>query len=56
MILLVSNSGDIYNNNTFYNKTLIYKQQMKGKAEIITKDISVLDRIFINFKKLMDKR
>lgn len=41
---------------TSYNKTLIYKQQMKGKAEIITKDISVFDRIFFNFKKLLDKR
>lgn len=41
---------------TSYNKTLLYKEQMKGKAEIITKNISVMDRIFFNFKKLIDKR
>ena len=41
---------------TSYNKTLSYKEQMKGKADIITKNISVMDRIFFNFKKLVDKR
>jgi hypothetical protein len=41
---------------TSYNKTLLYKEQMKGKADIITKNISVMDRIFFNFKKLVDKR
>ncbi len=41
---------------TSYNKTLVYKEQMKGKAEIITKNISVMDRIFFNFKKLIDKK
>lgn len=41
---------------TSYNKTLLYKEQMKGKADIITKNISVMDRIFFNFKKLIDKR
>lgn len=41
---------------TSYNKTLSYKEQMKGKAEIITKNISVMDRIFFNFKKLVDKK
>ena len=41
---------------TSYNKTLAYKQQMKGKADIITKHISVMDRIFFNFKKLVDKK
>jgi hypothetical protein len=28
---------------------------MKGKAEIITKNISVLDRLFFNFKVLVTK-
>ena len=41
---------------TSYNKTLVYKEQMKGKADIITKNISVMDRIFFNFKKLVDKK
>jgi HlyD family secretion protein len=40
---------------TSYNKTLTYKQQMKGKADIITKNISLLDRVFFNFKKLMER-
>ena len=41
---------------TSYNKTLNYKEQMKGKADIITKNISVMDRIFFNFKKLVDRK
>jgi len=41
---------------TSYNKTLLYKEEMKGKADIITKNISVMDRIFFNFKKLIDKK
>lgn len=41
---------------TSYNKTLSYKEEMKGKADIITKNISVLDRVFFNFKKLVDKK
>ena len=41
---------------TSYNKTLIYKEQMKGSADIITENISVMDRIFFNFKKLSDRK
>lgn len=41
---------------TSYNKTLSYKEQMKGKADIITKNVSVMDRIFFNFKKLIDRK
>lgn len=41
---------------TSYHKTLQYKEQMKGKADIITKNVSVMDRIFFNLKKLMDGR
>ncbi len=41
---------------TSYNKTLTYKEQMKGKADIITKNVSVMDRIFFNFKKLVDRK
>jgi hypothetical protein len=41
---------------TSYHKTLTYKEQMKGKSDIITKNISVMDRIFFNFKKLVDRK
>jgi HlyD family secretion protein len=41
---------------TSYNKTLVYKEQMKGTADIITKNISVMDRIFFNFRKLVDEK
>ena len=41
---------------TSYNKTLSYKEQMKGKADIITKNISVMDRIFFNFKKMVNRK
>jgi multidrug resistance efflux pump len=41
---------------TSYNKTLSYREEMKGKADIITKNISVMDRIFFNFKKLVDRK
>jgi hypothetical protein len=41
---------------TSYNKTLVYKEQMKGKVDIITKNISVMDRIFFNFKKLVNRK
>ena len=40
---------------TSYNKTLTYKQEMKGKADIITKSISVMDRIFFNLKVLAER-
>lgn len=40
---------------TSYNKSLAYKEQMTGTADIITKNISVMDRLFFNFKKLIDK-
>jgi HlyD family secretion protein len=35
---------------TSYKKKLVYKQEMKGKADIITKNISVLERIFLLLK------
>ncbi len=41
---------------TSYNKTIIYKEEMKGTADIITQNVSIMDRIFFNFKKLLDKR
>lgn len=40
---------------TSYNKTLVYKEQMTGSADIITKNISVMERIFFNLRKLIDR-
>lgn len=66
---IVTNISEVPNKNTYaidvdlknglvtsYNKTLSYKEQMKGKADIITTNISVMDRIFFNFKKLVDRK
>lgn len=44
-----------YGLTTSYKKKLTYKEQMKGKADIITDNISVMDRIFFNFKKLAER-
>ena len=41
---------------TSYHKKLVYKEEMKGKADIITTNLSVMDRIFFNFKKLVDRK
>ena len=41
---------------TSYNKTIAYKEEMKGKAEIITKNISVADRVFFSFRKIFEKK
>lgn len=40
---------------TSYNKTLVYKEEMTGRANIITTNLSVMDRIFFNFRKLIDR-
>lgn len=65
----VKNISEVPNKNTYaidvdlqnglitsYNKLLVYKEEMKGKANIITKNLSVLDRVFFNFKKLVDRK
>ena len=41
---------------TSYNKVLQYKEEMKGKAEIITKNSSVMERVFLNFRKLVERK
>jgi multidrug resistance efflux pump len=38
---------------TSYSRTLPSLREMKGKAEIITKNISVLERVFYNLRKLI---
>lgn len=40
---------------TSFHKTLTYQEEMAGTAEIITKEYSVLDRVFFSFKKLLDR-
>ncbi len=37
---------------TSYNKQLGFTPEMKGTAEIITEDLSVMDRIFYSFRKI----
>ncbi len=41
--------------NSSYNKKLDFKPEMTGMAEIITEDLSLLERIFYSFRKLMDQ-
>ncbi len=40
---------------TSYNKTIEYKPEMQAKADIITDNKTVLARIFIQFKELINK-
>ncbi len=50
---------DVYLKNgllTSYNKIILNKGKLNGKADIIVKNISILDRIFVNFKKLLDSK
>ncbi len=37
---------------TSYNKQLEYKEEMQGTAEIITEELTVLNRIFYQFRKM----
>lgn len=40
---------------TSYNKQLEYKEEMRGTADIITEDLSIFNRIFFQFRKLLDR-
>jgi hypothetical protein len=40
---------------TSYNKTIAYKPEMQAQADIITDNKTVLARIFIQFKELINK-
>ncbi len=40
---------------TSYNKTLGFKPEMTGTAEVITEDLRLLQRIFNRFRKVLDK-
>ena len=39
---------------TSYKKTLAYKEEMEGAADIITEELSVFDRIFHQFRKIIN--
>ena len=40
---------------TTYNKTLIFRQQMQGTAEIITEDLVLLERFFNPIRAIFDR-
>jgi multidrug resistance efflux pump len=40
---------------TTYNKHLDYKEEMQGVADIITEDLSVFERVFQQFRKILKK-
>ena len=40
---------------TSYNKTIAFKQEMRGTAEIITEDLRLIDRFFYQFKSVLDR-
>lgn len=39
-----------------HHKELPFRQQLKGQTEIITEDLSVIERIFYQFRKLLKQR
>lgn len=41
--------------STTYNKHLEYKEEMQGTADIITEELSVFDRVFYQFRKIIKK-
>jgi multidrug resistance efflux pump len=41
---------------TSYNKVLPYKEEMKGQADVITQNLTVMDRIFFNLRKLVQRK
>ena len=40
---------------TTFNKKIIFKQEMKGTAEIITEDLRLIERIFYQFRQIFNK-
>ncbi len=42
------------NMKTSYNKTIIFKQEMIGSAEIITEDLRLIERFFLQFKSVFN--
>jgi len=40
---------------TSYNKTIDFKQEMRGAAEIVTEDLRLIERFFYQFKNVLNK-
>lgn len=40
---------------TTYNKTIDFKQEMRGSAEIITKDLRLMERFFYQFRSALER-
>ncbi|MCE9540549.1 MAG: HlyD family secretion protein, partial [Bacteroidetes bacterium] len=40
---------------TTYHKQLDYKEEMQGTADVITDELSVFDRVFYQFRKILKK-
>lgn len=40
---------------TSYNKQIIFQQEMKGRAEIVTEDLRLLERILYQFKSIFEQ-
>jgi len=40
---------------TSYNKTIEFKQEMRGRAEIITEDLRLIERFFYQFKEVLKR-
>ena len=40
---------------TSYNKTIAFKQEMRGSAEIITQDLRLIERFFYQIKKAVNR-
>lgn len=38
---------------TSYNKEIVFKQEMRGTAEIITEDLRLIERLFYQFKEVL---
>ncbi|QVY64644.1 HlyD family secretion protein [Polaribacter sp. Q13] len=40
---------------TSYNKEIVFKQEMRGTAEIITEDLRLIQRFFYQFNKILER-
>ena len=40
---------------TTYHRQLAYQAEMSGSAEVITEDLSLLERIVNNFRRILDR-
>lgn len=40
---------------TSYNKKIVFKQEMRGSAEIITEDLRLIERFFYQFKEVLKR-